>query len=508
MERESAISRNIILALAVSVAIIIVAVVMVLVFFPPQPDIVPSFNANIERSGNVVYLYHDGGDALQMSRTVVKINGQVIPSGALTFLHGQDWPWTPGKTMRIQYDGQGTPDLVQVLYSSGSREELLFSSQAAPAQETPIPISTLQPEVTTTSGTFSPVPTTSIATAAATMPVSSAPLGPQPPIPGFSATPRTGQFPLAVQFTDISMGGPTSWFWNFGDGSSSTERNPAHTYANPGVYSVTLTVTNSYGSGQKAEQDYIATGSIPVANFVATPSVGTSPLAVQFSDLSSGSPSSWEWDFGDGQASATRNPIHTYTASGSYTVTLTVHNAFGSQTRIQSNCVNVGVQNRLDAALIKSGAATLSDGYLQFLVTGSDGSIKIGGSTYRFAPQDNVQLFLDSGQIGEIDVNANGISSFKFDDVRMFVNGEFVRRGSVPNIRVPSYAGLKSTFILTIPPEDAGMVLYINGGRIIPASGLSVKLNQLTTNSAGQMSLLVKAGFAEYKGGTDSYVVE
>lgn len=507
MERESAISRNIILALAVSVAIIIVAIVMVMIFFPPQPDVVPSFNANIERSGNVVYLYHDGGDPLQASRTVVKINGQVIPSGSLSFLHGQEWPWTPGKTMRIQYDGQGTPDLVQVLYSSGTSEVILFTSQAAPAQETPIPISTLQPEGTIPPGETSPVTTTAITTPAVTMPVSLGPAGPQPPIPAFSATPRTGQFPLTVQFADMSMGGPTSWMWNFGDGSSSTERNPVHTYANPGVYSVTLMVTNSYGSGQKAEQDYISTGSIPVANFAAIPADGPAPLAVQFSDLSSGNPSSFEWDFGDGQASILRNPIHTYTASGSYTVTLTVHNAFGSQTRIQSNCVNVGTQNRLDVALLKSSAAILSDGYLQFLATGSDGSIKIGGSTYRFLPQDNVQLFLDSGEIGEIDVNANGISSFKFDDVRMFVNGEFIRRGSVADIRVPSYAGLKSTFTLTIPPEDTDMVLYINGGRIIPASGLSVNLNQLTTNSDGQMSLLVKAGFAKYKGGTESYLI-
>ncbi len=60
MNRESALSRNIVLVLIVSLAVIVVAVGVVLLLFPPQPDVVPTLNANVESSGNIVYIYHDG----------------------------------------------------------------------------------------------------------------------------------------------------------------------------------------------------------------------------------------------------------------------------------------------------------------------------------------------------------------------------------------------------------------------------------------------------------------
>ncbi|MFC2171136.1 PKD domain-containing protein [Acidobacteriota bacterium] len=59
---------------------------------------------------------------------------------------------------------------------------------------------------------------------------------------GYSASPRTGYAPLTVNFTDHSSGDPTSWEWSFGDGETSVEQNPLHTYVNPGLYDVTLTV--------------------------------------------------------------------------------------------------------------------------------------------------------------------------------------------------------------------------------------------------------------------------
>ena len=72
-------------------------------------------------------------------------------------------------------------------------------------------------------------------------------------------------------------------------------------------------------------------GGGPVAEFSATPMNGTEPLNVGFTDASTGSPTSWSWDFGDGNTSASQNPLHTYISSGSYDVTLTVTDA-GSHT--------------------------------------------------------------------------------------------------------------------------------------------------------------------------------
>ncbi|MFA7199084.1 MAG: PKD domain-containing protein [Methanoculleus sp.] len=71
---------------------------------------------------------------------------------------------------------------------------------------------------------------------------------------------------------------------------------------------------------------------VPVANFTTDATSGTVPLAVQFTDTSTGTPTSWSWAFGDGATSTEQNPIHTYTTAGTYTVTLTVANAVGSDT--------------------------------------------------------------------------------------------------------------------------------------------------------------------------------
>jgi PKD repeat protein len=506
MDRESAISRNIVLALVVSVAIIVVVVAIVMVLFPPHQDVVPRFNANIERSGNLVYIYHDGGDPLQKSRTAIRINGQVITPDSLSFLHAQDWPWTPGKTLRIQYNGQGTPDLVEVVYVGNSAQTVIFSSRAEGTPETPLPITTLP---------ISPGPTTPVAPATTATPAvtstgtitpsSTGPLAPQPPVPSFTGTPRSGQFPLYVQFTDRSSGAPSSWLWNFGDGQSSNQQNPSHTYQNPGTYSVTLTVGNQYGTNQVAEQDFIAAGSVPVANFMAVPAEGFAPLTVQFNDISSGAPTAWEWNFGDMTTSTLRNPQHTYPGAGSYTVSLTVTNAFGSQTRIQSDAVRVNALTREDIYLTGSRSGTISPGYLLFWVNSTGGSIKIAGSTISFSSGDAVQLFVDESQNGVIDVNANGITAFKFDDVRMFVNGEFVREGTVSAIRIPGYSGLRSTFSITIPAGDTNMVLYVSGNRILPPDGASVIISNLGVNSEGQMNLAVKTSSLEYRGGADGY---
>ncbi|MCQ8893833.1 MAG: DUF2341 domain-containing protein, partial [Methanolinea sp.] len=80
----------------------------------------------------------------------------------------------------------------------------------------------------------------------------------------------------------------------------------------------------------------------PIAEFKATPATGVAPLSVQFTDLSSNSPTAWQWNFGDGTSNATvQNPVHNYTAAGTYTVTLTVSNSYGSNTTRKSNYITV-----------------------------------------------------------------------------------------------------------------------------------------------------------------------
>ncbi len=166
---------------------------------------------------------------------------------------------------------------------------------------------------------------------------------PVKPVAAFSASPTSGYAPLKVKFTDKSANSPTSWKWSFGDGKTSTSKNPAYTYTKAGKYSVSLTVKNAAGSSTKTIKNYIVVNALktPVAAFSASPRSGKAPLKVQFTDKSSNSPTSWKWSFGDGTYSTAKNPVHKYSKVGKYTVSLTVKNAKGSNTKTISGYITV-----------------------------------------------------------------------------------------------------------------------------------------------------------------------
>jgi PKD repeat protein len=168
------------------------------------------------------------------------------------------------------------------------------------------------------------------------------------PVADFGATPQSGNLPLAVTFQDMSTRNPSTWSWNFGDGGTSTERNPSHTYTRAGTYGVRLTVSNAFGSSTKTKAGFITTGVPPAADFTSGARTGASPLTVKFTDASTGAPTAWSWDFGDGGISTERNPSHTYTSAGTYAVTLTARNAYGSDTETKAGFVTAGAQLAAD----------------------------------------------------------------------------------------------------------------------------------------------------------------
>jgi serine protease len=316
--------------------------------------------------------------------------------------------------------------------------------------------------------------------------------GPVAPTADFAGSPTSGTYPLAVGFTDLSSGSPTSWDWTFGDGGSSTQQNPSHTYTTAGTFTVSLTAANASGSDTMTKTGYITvnepgvtafitasgetsvTGTVsgdftdtfasddvretireelytghprkqysylehlwsfqlpaggdvtfhleasraangegddylfeystdgaiwntlatvtsttdqtytiglgtvsgpvtvrvtdtdrswgnialdalfvdymafevgdaqpqpPTANFSGEPTSGDAPLTVQFTDASTGDPTSWSWTFGDGATSTARNPQHIYQAPGSYTVSLTASNALGSDAETKNGYI-------------------------------------------------------------------------------------------------------------------------------------------------------------------------
>jgi len=496
MENESGLSRNIIFALVLAVVIIVVAAIIILFVFPPAPATIPSFQANIERSGSVVYLYHDGGDALPKAKTVFRINGGEVPSDTITFLHGQDWPWTTGETIRIQAAAL-TPELVEILYLDETAPVVLFSTRftgtPVPTQVSDTPAVPIPPSATVTIAT--PVETPGISE-------------PQPPIARYSAEPIDGPAPLMVRFTDTSGGSPESWLWSFGDGESTTSQHPGHVYQAPGVYPVSLTVRNPYGTNTLSEEGAIAVGMTPEAGFSAAPREGTAPLSVRFTDLSRGSPDQWSWNFGDGSGASEKNPAHMYLEPGDYSVSLTVSSQFGSNTRIQSNYIRITAPHMTEVSLFGSRTGSLlPGGYLQFVVTGTGGPIKIAGSEYPIRTGDLVQLFPDNVNIGEIDVNERGLTRFSFSNVRLFVNGELKRTGTVSDVTIAGISGVQSTFTISVPEGDADTLLFADGAKIHNRELAAITISGLMPDRTGRMYLSQKTGDLTYRGGASGLSV-
>ncbi|MDQ1256041.1 MAG: hypothetical protein QG656_637, partial [Candidatus Hydrogenedentes bacterium] len=157
------------------------------------------------------------------------------------------------------------------------------------------------------------------------------------PDAAFNADRLIGPAPLTVWFTDASVAGTsaiTAWAWVFGDGGTSGDQDPSHTYAAQGIYTVTLTVTTPDGVDSASRTvtvtDPGAAG--PDAKFTANAFSGYAPLILHFTDqsLPGTSPiASWAWDFGDGGSSTDQHPTYTYENGGNFTVRLTVTTADG-----------------------------------------------------------------------------------------------------------------------------------------------------------------------------------
>lgn len=139
----------------------------------------------------------------------------------------------------------------------------------------------------------------------------------------------------SIQFFDYSYGNISDWYWDFGDGTSSNEQYPIHTYSESGEYMVSLKI-----SGENCESEI--TMPVWIGNFepecmavfgydyfnwndsTYMDSADTDFMTIYFYDFSFGEINNWQWDFGDGNTSSEQNPIHTYSESGYYVVSLFV----------------------------------------------------------------------------------------------------------------------------------------------------------------------------------------
>jgi len=220
------------------------------------------------------------------------------------------------------------------------------------------------------------------------------------PVASFIANTTSGPFPLTVNFTDTSTNSPIQWAWTFGDGGTSSVQNPSYTYTTPGTYTVSLTVTNYGGNGTVTQSSYIrALPKFPVAAFVSDVTSGTAPLTVNFTDMSTNSPITWAWTFGDGATSSLQNPIYTYTSPGTYSVALLVTNAGGSDSITKSSYITVSAASVTQAVTLTTPSPAVSPtatATIAATVTASQNTTGYGGgvSFWTFAVLVIVVIFI------------------------------------------------------------------------------------------------------------------
>jgi uncharacterized repeat protein (TIGR01451 family) len=185
---------------------------------------------------------------------------------------------------------------------------------------------------------------------------------------GYVLSTRSGIAPLTVVFTNTSTPNTTGWEWDFGDGTTSTERDPgAHTYAEPGVYTVTLRATSPYTTIFWQEPMTIRVYEPVVADFESNTRVVAVGEVVSFTNRSTGDIATYAWDFGDGNTSASYEPLHVYDQPGHYTVTLSVDGLGGRDTVTKTSYIAV-YGAPATVTLTASPAVIFSDGISRSVV--------------------------------------------------------------------------------------------------------------------------------------------
>jgi gliding motility-associated-like protein len=165
-------------------------------------------------------------------------------------------------------------------------------------------------------------------------------INPGAPDASFEVDTNEGCVPLVVNFNNTSTGG-NQFYWNFGDGYSSTEHSPQHIYNESGMYNAQLIVNGEGGTDTYSTM--ITVHPSPTAFFKVVPTQVSVPgEAIKCYNQSDGA-TSFLWDFGDSITSTLENPTHEYTTPGTYTITLTVWNEYGCQDKYQKDDAVIAV---------------------------------------------------------------------------------------------------------------------------------------------------------------------
>ena len=346
--------------------------------------------------------------------------------------------------------------------------------------------------------------------------------------PTASFTNSTSFLALSVDATSSSDldGTVTGYAWNFGDGTTATGVTANHTYAAPGTYTVTLTVTDDDGATGVLTQDVtVAANQAPTAAFTPTTNfLGVSVDATASSDLD-GTITGYSWNFGDGATAAGATANHTYGSAGTYTVTLTVTDDLGA-TGTVSHDVTVAPEppNVAPTASFTTSASSLvlsvngsgssdSDGTITgYAWNFGDGATATGATathSYAVAGTYTVTLTVtdDDGATGVLtqDVTVAGVAVYADDTFERSVANGF---GTAPTGGAYTYTGTAANFTvaggegrITLPSAGVSRAATLSPtGAQDVESTVDFSLNKTPTGGGTYIgSVLRKVGNSEYR---------
>lgn len=179
MKSDFAVSELIGAILLVSLVTLAASIIAVTVLSQPPPEDIPQITAIAENQSQTVYLLHTGGDSLKENEIKTYINGQDSP---FSIANNENWPWTAGKTLKVDYPGSEMPEYIQLVHTGGSSQTLILTAYFVPSVVTGAPTG-----LPTTSPTTIPttIPTTMPTTTVTTTVTTTTTTSPTPtPTPG------------------------------------------------------------------------------------------------------------------------------------------------------------------------------------------------------------------------------------------------------------------------------------------------------------------------------------
>ena len=307
-----------------------------------------------------------------------------------------------------------------------------------------------------------------------------------PPVASFSANPLSGSAPLTVIFVSSSTN-TTTHDWDFnGDGVlDASGTSVSYTYNDAGSYTVSLTATGPNGVDTLTRTNYVTVSpSPPVALFSANTTTGKKDLRVEFTNESIRYSSS-SWNFGDGNTSSDTNPIHTYTTSGTFDVSLSVTGDAGTDTFTSPGLVIVED--------VQTPAFVFDPKYLE-VSSGSSFSldVKVLGVTGLAAAQ--VTINYDS-------------SLMTYDSVS---SGDFLQGDTDPLLVTTSNPGINRLIIYTsslssdLPSNDGdGVIATVN----FTLNGSVDNYTAINLNASGNFMLDVDGGDITVNDAVEAYLI-